>query len=218
MDFLIVECFTLTCLVGLLTIYSHFPSILFVLLSIHAFGTFYSSRQNVVKSSKSKSKSIPAEYRYNFHLKPTNDLRFQSSTRAALFNIDGTTCSFNSLLQTFASFDRFYNSLKRDVNSQRNSSLFVEKFLRCLSQIRQSSTIVDPSEFLDEFRRMAPKFFSKTMPIDLCELFQMFVEIFNENFSFSSDIVEQIENSKLSTFSTEQLNRFFDDVEKQVRR
>ena len=99
---LIGECLCLGFLVGFVSSYFYFPSILVVLLSIHIFGTLYSEKgfhrliqlilytprrlihslsqisvhRSTNKSTK-KPKTIPQKYLYNYHLKPTNDLRLQ---------------------------------------------------------------------------------------------------------------------------------------------
>lgn len=75
-DILIYECLFLGFLIGFISIYYYIPYILIFFLLIHITGTLYfekflNSRQKIDK------KPIPKEYLYNYHLKPTNDLRLQ---------------------------------------------------------------------------------------------------------------------------------------------
>ncbi|CAF1342672.1 unnamed protein product [Rotaria sordida] len=68
------------------------------------------------------TKKIPQKYLYSYHLKPTNDLRLQQSSsiqslsRPGIFNLHGTTCSLNALLQSLASLNSFCSSLQRNIN------------------------------------------------------------------------------------------------------
>ena len=83
--------------IGYLSLYYYIPCILIVFLLIHLIGTIYSERnsgkikeifklfyETFIRRTPSKtseeSKSIPKVYRYNYHLKPSNDIRLQQVT------------------------------------------------------------------------------------------------------------------------------------------
>lgn len=91
LDILIYESMCLGFVIGFLSLYYYIPYGLIGFLFIHLIGTIYSERKSgkfgeifqnfypqrtPVKVSE-KAKSIPKEYRYNYHLKPSNDIRLQ---------------------------------------------------------------------------------------------------------------------------------------------
>jgi ABC-type iron transport system FetAB permease component len=105
-DILIFECLLLGFFIGFISFYHHITYVLLVLLFIHIIGTLYTEKRfNVIKQgiltlshvfieicrliinritrrspSKPKvliTKKLPEKYLYNYHLKPTNDLRLQ---------------------------------------------------------------------------------------------------------------------------------------------
>jgi hypothetical protein len=77
-------------LIGYISLYYYVPYVLICFLLIHIIGTLYSEkdlkkiwglikiiRSRRVSSKKIATKKLPKEYLYNYHLKPTNDLRLQ---------------------------------------------------------------------------------------------------------------------------------------------
>jgi len=87
---LLYECIFLGFMIGFISLYYYIPYVLICFLLIHILGTLYSEkdlkklielihlfRLNQTTSKKKSTKKIPKEYLYNFHLKPTNDLRLQ---------------------------------------------------------------------------------------------------------------------------------------------
>ena len=91
MDILIYESMCLGFVIGFLSLYYYIPYVLIAFLFIHLIGTVYSERKSgklgeifpptflrraPVKVPET-SKPIPQEYRYNYHLKPSNDFRLQ---------------------------------------------------------------------------------------------------------------------------------------------
>ena len=105
LDILMYECLCLGFLIGFISYYHYLPVLLIFLLCVQLLGTLHSANgfhrlvlfsfgavrrslfgiyQNISKitlaqpiKKASKTKSIPQEYLYNYHLKPTNDLRLQ---------------------------------------------------------------------------------------------------------------------------------------------
>lgn len=101
--------------IGYLSLYYYIPWILIVFLGIHLIGTIYSERnsgkiQDIFKlfyqtfihrapvKVTEKAKFIPKEYRYNYHLKPSNDIRLQqvrnSSSHSLLYSLHFSHHSF----------------------------------------------------------------------------------------------------------------------------
>lgn len=96
-DILVYESMFLGFVIGYLSLYYYIPCILIVFLLIHLIGTIYSERNSgkikeifklfyerfirrTPTKASEKPKSIPKVYRYNYHLKPSNDIRLQQVT------------------------------------------------------------------------------------------------------------------------------------------
>ena len=164
---LVTESVALALLVALLTVSSHFPPVLFVLLLIHVCGTFSSWRRHA------STRSIPRQLRYNFPLKPTNqnDVRGQRRRRA-VFNVDGTTTLFNSFLATFASFECFCRSIERDESPKSSVEEFRPKSDGDEITLENLETKL-PSivEFVDGARRVpeTKRFSSQFLHAQCCE-------------------------------------------------
>jgi hypothetical protein len=92
-DILIYECMFLGFLIGFISFYHHITYILLCFLFIHIIGTLYSEKgiekiktiitifRNIIRHDSSSkvviTKKLPDEYLYKYHLKSTNDLRFE---------------------------------------------------------------------------------------------------------------------------------------------
>ena len=84
---------------------------------------------------------------------------------------------------------------------------------------------MNTSEFIHQFNQIYPNLLTKSKSTDICELFQSIIDILNQSLSkqqpsptYSSNIIEQVQNKKLTTLSIDQLNRFFTEIETQVER
>jgi len=217
---------------------------------IHIIGTIYSEKnfgkikemvkdlyKKIFRRSNSKvleAKKIPKEYLYNYHLKPTNDLRLQQSSlipRPGIFNLYGTTCSLNALLQSLASLNSFYLSLQRNINFSRFTyDPIVSTFVDLISQLRNDhrtsdykhwNTLVDTSEFISKLNLTYPDLLTKDTTTDICELFQCIIDVLNNTLSkqstvYSTHVIEQVQNPKLTTCSLDYLNKLFSETESQV--
>ncbi|CAF1260576.1 unnamed protein product [Adineta ricciae] len=185
----------------------------------------------------SRTKPIPKEYLYNFHLKPTNDLRLQQSSfvqtlpRPGIFNLHGTTCSLNALLQSLASLNGFYSLLQRNINLSRNTyDSVVPAFLNLMSQLRNDhraanykhwTTVVDTSDLISKFHLTYPNLLTPDTTTDVCELFQCMIDVLNnaltkQSSGYSTNVIEQVQNPKLTTFPPDYLNKLFAETEIQL--
>ncbi|CAF0929789.1 unnamed protein product [Adineta steineri] len=256
-DILLYECMFLGFLIGFISFYYYIPYVLIIFLLIHIIGTLYSEKNlGIIKeifrnlfnwiinlifyrsnSKVSERKNIPKEYLYNYHLKPTNDLRLQQSSflqtlpRPGIFNLHGTTCSLNALLQSLASLNGFYLSLQRNINISRyNYDPVVLTFVDLISQLRNDhrtseykhwNTLIDTSEFISKLNVTYPNLLTQKTTTDICELFQCIIDVLNNSLSkqsslYSTNVIEQVQNSKLTTFSLDYLNKLFAETEAQL--
>ncbi|UJR33363.1 hypothetical protein I4U23_020811 [Adineta vaga] len=182
-------------------------------------------------------KPIPKEYLYNFHLKPTNDLRLQQSSfiqtlpRPGIFNLHGTTCSLNALLQSLASLNGFYSLLQRNINLSRNTyDSIVPTFLNLMSQLRNDhrtseykhwNNLVDTSDFISKLHLTHPNLLTQDITTDICELFQCIIDTLNnalakQSSGYSTNVIDQVQNPKLTTFPPDYLNKLFAETEIQL--
>ncbi|CAF3342247.1 unnamed protein product [Rotaria sp. Silwood1] len=193
---------------------------------------FRCSSSKIVQTNK-----IPKEYQYNYNLKPTNDIRLQQSSfiqtlpRPGIINLYGTTCSLNALLQSLASLNRFYLSFQRNINLSRfNYDPIVPTFLDLISQLRNDhrtsdykhwTKLVDTSEFISKLNLIYANLLTENTTTDICELFQCIIDTLNNSLSqescvYSTNVIEQVQNAKLTTFSLEYLNKLFVETEEQI--
>ncbi|CAF3544673.1 unnamed protein product [Rotaria socialis] len=180
---------------------------------------------------------IPKQYKYNFHLKPTNDMRLQQSSftqtlpRPGIINLYGTTCSLNSLLQSLASLNKFYSSLQHNINLSRfNYNPVVSAFLHLISQLRNDhrtseykhwNKLIDTSTLITQLNSVYSNLLTPNSTADICELFQSCIDILNDSLSqqstvYATNVIEQVQNSKLTTLSFENLNKLFLEIEEQI--
>ena len=132
----------------------------------------------------------------------------QTLPRPGITNLYGTTCSLNALLQSLASFHRFYSSLQRSANVRqermtlRQSSLtlasfqfsrftydpIVPSYLNLLSRLHNDhqtsdykhwNTRIDTSEFISQLQITHPELLTRTTTTDVCELFQSILDTLN---------------------------------------
>ncbi|CAF1263518.1 unnamed protein product [Rotaria sordida] len=183
------------------------------------------------------TKKIPQKYLYSYHLKPTNDLRLQQSSsiqslsRPGIFNLHGTTCSLNALLQSLASLNSFCSSLQRNINFSRfNYDPIVSTFIDLIVQLRNDhrtteykhwTTPIDTSLFISKLNVIYPNLLTKHITTDIGELFQCILDVMNNALSkqtlvYSTNITEQVQNKKLTTFSLDFLNKIFVETEAQL--
>ncbi|CAF3568596.1 unnamed protein product [Rotaria sp. Silwood1] len=183
------------------------------------------------------TKKLPEKCLYTYHLKPTNDLRLQqpsfvqSLSRPGIFNLHGTTCSLNALLQSLASLNSFYSSLQRNINFSRfNYDPIVSTFLDLIFQLRNDhrttehkhwNTLLDTSLFISQLNVIYPNLLTKYITTDIGELFQCIIDVMNNALSkqtlgYSTNVTEQVQNRKLTTFSLADLNKIFVEAEAQL--
>ncbi|CAF2740628.1 unnamed protein product [Rotaria sp. Silwood2] len=183
------------------------------------------------------TKRLPQECLYSYHLKPINDLRLQQPSvvqalsRPGIFNLHGTTCSLNALLQSLASLNTFYSSLQRNINFSRfNYDSIVSTFLDLIFQLRNDhrtteykhwNTLIDTSLFISKLNVIYPNLLTKHATTDIGELFQCIIDVLNNALSkqtlvYSTNVTEQVQNQKLTTFSIDFLNKIFVETEAQL--
>ncbi|CAF0829617.1 unnamed protein product [Rotaria sordida] len=193
---------------------------------------FRRSSSKVLQTNK-----IPKEHQYNYNLKPTNDIRLQQSSfiqtlpRPGIINLYGTTCSLNALLQSLASLNRFYLSLLRNINLSRfDYDPIVPAFLDLISQLRNDhrtseykhwNKLLDTSVFISKLNLTYSNLLTQNTTTDICELFQCIIDLLNNSLSqqssvYSTNVIEQVQNFKLTTLSLEYLNKLFVETEEQL--
>ncbi|CAF4224016.1 unnamed protein product, partial [Rotaria sordida] len=131
-------------------------------------------------------------------------LALQSSLipRPGIINLYGTTCSLNALLQSLASLNSFYLSLQRNINFSRfNYDPIVSIFIDLISQLRNDHHLL-----------------TKNFTTDICELFQSILDVLNNSLSkqstvYSTNVIEQVQNSKLARYSLDYVNKLFSEIE-----
>ncbi|CAF3500404.1 unnamed protein product [Adineta steineri] len=180
------------------------------------------------------TKKLPEKYLYNYHLKPTDALRLQQPqtlSRSGLSNLHGTTYALNPLLQSLASLNSFYPSLQKNINLSRSTyDPIVPTFINLISQLRNNhhlseykhwNTLIDTSSFISKLNTIYPQLLTKRTTIDIGELFQCIIDVLSNALSkqssiCSTNVIEQVQNRKLTTLSLDHLNKIFVETEAQL--
>ncbi|CAF3736697.1 unnamed protein product [Adineta steineri] len=180
------------------------------------------------------TKKLPEKYLYNYHVKPTDALRLQQPqtlSRCGLSNLHGATYALNPLLQSLASLNSFYPSLQKNINLSRSTyDSIVPTFINLISQLRNNhhlseykhwNTLIDTSSFISKLNTIYPQLLTKRTTIDIGELFQCIIDVLSNALSkqssiCSTNVIEQVQNRKLTTLSLDHLNKIFVETEAQL--
>ncbi|CAF1358935.1 unnamed protein product [Adineta ricciae] len=183
------------------------------------------------------AQKVPQQYLYSYHVKPINNFELQSPLtlqtlpRPGIFNLNGTTSSLNSLLQSLASLNSFCTSLPRNVNlSNSTYDPIVPTFLDLMAQLRNDhhvsdhqrwNALVDTSSLVFKLNANQPGLLARHKTTDIGELFQSLINVLNNLLSkqtsiCSTNVLEQVQNKKLTTFSLDYLNRIFLETEAEL--
>ncbi|CAF1571293.1 unnamed protein product, partial [Didymodactylos carnosus] len=165
--------------------------------------------------------------------KPMNANALQTSQdifshrRLGTYNIDGRTCSLNSLLQALASVNGFVDLLKSNGKAVKPEcdALFTT-FIELIVSLRNEHSAkknhtIDTSLFFNLLCLNRPDVFAKSLNIDICELFQIMIDIFNnatarKQVTYSSNVAEQVQTKTFLNYSFEYLNKIFSQIESQL--
>ncbi|CAF4735754.1 unnamed protein product, partial [Rotaria sp. Silwood1] len=114
--------------------------------------------------------------------------------------------------------------------SRFNYDPIVPTFLDLISQLRNDhrtsdykhwTKLVDTSEFISKLNLIYANLLTENTTTDICELFQCIIDTLNNSLSqescvYSTNVIEQVQNAKLTTFSLEYLNKLFVETEEQI--
>ncbi|UJR13837.1 hypothetical protein I4U23_000848 [Adineta vaga] len=197
--------------------------------------------KNFIQRTPSKiltPQKVPQQHLYSYHIKPINNVELQlpsssaqTLARPGILNLHGTTCSLNALLQSLASLNTFCTSLQRNVNlSNSTYDSIVPIFLDLMAQLRNDhrisehkrwNALIDTSLFISKLNTIYPDLLTKHSTTDIAELFQSIIDVLNNALSkqtsvCSTNVLEQVYNQKLTTFSLDYLNKIFIENEAQL--
>ncbi|CAF4260680.1 unnamed protein product, partial [Rotaria sordida] len=108
----------------------------------------------------------------------------------------------------------------------------VPAFLDLISQLRNDhrtseykhwNKLLDTSVFISKLNLTYSNLLTQNTTTDICELFQCIIDLLNNSLSqqssvYSTNVIEQVQNFKLTTLSLEYLNKLFVETEEQVKK
>ncbi|CAF3539344.1 unnamed protein product, partial [Rotaria sp. Silwood2] len=114
--------------------------------------------------------------------------------------------------------------------SRFNYDSIVSTFLDLIFQLRNDhrtteykhwNTLIDTSLFISKLNVIYPNLLTKHATTDIGELFQCIIDVLNNALSkqtlvYSTNVTEQVQNQKLTTFSIDFLNKIFVETEAQL--
>ncbi|CAF4260367.1 unnamed protein product, partial [Adineta steineri] len=106
----------------------------------------------------------------------------------------------------------------------------VPTFINLISQLRNNhhlseykhwNTLIDTSSFISKLNTNYPQLLTKRTTIDIGELFQCIIDVLSNALSkqssiCSTNVIEQVQNRKLTTLSLDHLNKIFVETEAQL--